>query len=426
MSELQHKTPIPPMRPLRGMVRLPGSKSITNRALLLAALARGTTRLTGALKSGDTVYMAHALRAMGVTIDEPDETSFIVSGTGRLTMPAAPLFIGNAGTAARFLTAAAVTVNGTVVIDGNEHMRRRPIRPLVAALQTLGVEIADTDGCLPVTVRGRGGFSGRSVQVDGELSSQYLSALLMLGACADDVMRIRLRDPGIGAQGYVGLTVGLMTHFGASVRLDAQGSWCVDPTGYQAVDLAIEPDASAATYMWAAEALTGGQIDIGMSSAAFIQPDAQAFRLISLFPHLPSVIDGSQMQDAVPTLAVLAAFNRTPVCFTGISNLRVKECDRIMALADGLDRIAPGLAAVSGDELTVAGASALGGSRPCRIDTVSDHRIAMSFALAGLRLGGISILEPSCVSKTYPGYWDDLSSLGVLFETSGQSDRVIP
>jgi len=424
LSELQHKTLIPPAHPLRGKVRLPGSKSITNRALLLAALARGTTRLTGALKSEDTACMAQALRAMGVAIVETDDTSFTVSGTGRLKAPAHPLAIGNAGTAARFLTAAAATVDGVVVVDGNDHMRRRPIRPLVSALQTLGVEITDTDGCLPVTVRGSGGFRGGAVEVDGGLSSQYLSALLMLGACADDVTRIRLRDPQIGAQGYVGLTVALMTRFGASVRLEGPGAWSVDPTGYRAVDLAIEPDASAATYMWAAEALTGGQIDLGTAADAWTQPDARACRLIAAFPHLPPVIDGSQMQDAVPTLAVLAAFNHTPVRFTGISNLRVKECDRIAALANGLERIAPGLAAVSGDDLTVFGDPALGGSRPCRIDTVSDHRIAMSFALAGLRLGGIAILEPSCVAKTYPGYWDDLSSLGVLFEAPEQPAAV--
>lgn len=431
MPELHQKTLIPPARPLRGRVRLPGSKSITNRALLLAALARGTlgrgtlargtTRLTGALKSEDTACMAEALRAMGVAVLEPDDTSFTVSGTGRLEAPAHPLAIGNAGTAARFLAAAAATVDGTVVIDGNQHMRRRPIRPLVAALQALGVEIADTQGCLPVTVRGRGGFAGGAVAVDGSLSSQYLSALLMLGACADRATRISLTDPAIGGQGYVGLTLALMARFGASVTADAPGSWSVDPTGYRAIDLAIEPDASAATYMWAAEALTGGRIDLGTTPDSFTQPDAEAHRLIAAFPHLPPVIDGSQMQDAVPTLAVLAAFNHAPVRFVGISNLRVKECDRIAALLGGLNRIAPGLAAVSGDDLTVAGSAALGGSRACRIDTVSDHRIAMAFALAGLRLRGIAILEPSCVAKTYPGYWDDLASLGVLFETPGHA-----
>jgi len=420
---MQQAMLVPPGRPLQGTIQLPGSKSITNRALLLSALARGTSRLTGALKSEDTAHMATALRAMGVVIAEPDATSFIVSGTGRLQAPQQPLFVGNSGTAARFLAAAASTVNGTVKIDGNVHMRRRPIRALVAALRALDVDVIDTEGFLPMTIRGRGGFPGGAVQVDASLSSQYLSALLMLGACARDVTGISLAASGIGARGYIDLTIALMRRFGASVQFDAQGSWSVDPTGYRAVDLEIEPDASAATYLWAAEVLTGGRIDLGMTADAFTQPDAAAHPLIAAFPCLPPVIDGSQMQDAVPTLAVLAAFNRTPVRFVGIANLRVKECDRIAALADGLNRIAPGLASIEGDDLLVAGERGLGNATACCIDTVQDHRIAMSFALAGLRLPGITILEPACVAKTYPGFWKDFASLGMLLETR---ERVMP
>ncbi len=416
MLDLQQTTLIPPARSLRGRIRLPGSKSVTNRALLLAALARGTTRLTGALKSEDTARMAEALRAMGVAVAEPDATSFTVSGTGRLLAPAHPLHVGNAGTAARFLVAAAATVDGTVVVDGDAHMRRRPIGPLVTALRDLGVDAIDTDGCPPVTIRGRGGLRGGAVQVDAALSSQYLSALLMLGACAEGPTRVGLAEVGIGAQGYVDLTVALMRRFDATVAPDGPGAWTAGPGGYRAADLVVEPDASAATYLWAAEALTGGRIDLGTAPDAFTQPDAAAHRLIAAFPRLPAVIDGSQMQDAVPTLAVLAAFCDEPVRFVGIANLRVKECDRIAALEQGLNRIAPGLAEVSGDDLTVAGRRALAGARACRIDTVSDHRIAMSFALAGLRLRGIAIGEPSCVAKTYPGFWDDLASLGVASE----------
>ena len=186
------------------------------------------------------------------------------------------------------------------------------------------------------------------------------------------------------------------------------------PTGYRAADFAVEPDASAATYLWAAEALTGGAIDLGFAPESSGQPDARAFQVIRSFPHLPAVIDGSQMQDAVPTLAVLAAFNTTPVRFTGIANLRVKECDRLTALAVELSRIAPGLGREDGDDLVVAADPALTGTtRPTRIETYADHRVAMSFALAGLRIGGITILDPGCVGKTYPGYWTDLAGLGV-------------
>src|ERR1700754_4358378 len=179
MSKREATTVIPPAAPLRGRVAPPGSKSITNRALLLAALADGTSRLSGALKSDDTQYMAEALREMGVAVDEPDETSFTVPGDGRLRAPKAPLFLGNAGTATRFLTAAVASVDGTVVIDGDEHMRKRPIGPLVAALKSLGLDAEAPTGCPPVTVRGNGHFASGRVEIDAGLSSQYVSALLM-------------------------------------------------------------------------------------------------------------------------------------------------------------------------------------------------------------------------------------------------------
>ena len=405
---------VPPGHALRGRVVPPGSKSITNRALLLAALARGTSRLSGALKSDDTAFMAAALRQMGVSVAEPVATGFTVAAAGRLLAPGVPLHLGNAGTATRFLTAAAAGVDGEVVIDGDAHMRKRPIAPLVAALRRLGVDAAAETGCPPVLVRGRGGFAGGRVEIDGGLSSQYVSALLMVGACAEGPVEVALTGHDIGARGYVDLTLAAMAAFGAAVEPAGDAAWRVAPTGYRATDFAVEPDASAATYLWAAEALTGGAIDLGFAPASSSQPDAQARDLIARFPHLPPAIDGSQMQDAVPTLAVLAAFNETPVRFTGVANLRVKECDRLAALATELSRIAPGLGREEGDDLVVASDPALSGAiRPARIETYSDHRIAMSFALAGLRTHGITILDPGCVAKTYPGYWADLASLGV-------------
>lgn len=413
----QTVTVIPPAHPLRGRVVPPGSKSITNRALLLAALAKGTSRLTGALKSDDTHYMAEALRGMGVTIAEPDETSFIVTGDGRLREPTAPLFLGNAGTATRFLAAAAGLVDGRVVIDGDAHMRKRPIGPLVTALRSLGIDATSETGCPPVLIRGTGGFDAGRVEIDGGLSSQYVSALLMLAPCGTGPVDVVLAGDDIGARGYIELTLAAMAAFGAQVDQPAPSGWRVAPTGYQAANIAIEPDASAATYLWAAEVLTGGAIDLGMPASAFMQPDARAHDIIASFPHLPARIDGSQMQDAVPTLAVLAAFNETPVRFTGIGNLRVKECDRISALAVGLSRILPGLGLEDGDDLLVASDPSLAGrTLPASIDTRADHRIAMSFALAGLKLHGITIMDAGCVAKTYPGYWQALGSLGVAFD----------
>jgi len=401
-------------RPLVGRAVPPGSKSITNRALLLAGLANGTSRLSGALKSLDTELMAKALVAMGVDVEEPDETSFVVTGHGRLEAPAAPLYLGNAGTATRFLAAAAATADGTVIVDGDEHMRKRPIRPLVDALNALGIDASTPTGCPPVTVRGQGHFGSGRVEIDGGLSSQYVSALLMAAALGQGPVEVALTGDNIGARGYVDLTVAAMRAFGGDVEALPGGIWRIQPTGYRAADYQIEPDASAATYFWAAAALTGGEIDLGVPADAFTQPDAAAAAVIGEFPHLPAVIDGAQMQDAIPTIAVLAAFNETPVRFVGIANLRVKECDRIGALSTELNRIRPGLAVEEGDDLLVYGDPVLAGQvHPTRIETYADHRIAMSFALAGLKVGGITILDPDCVGKTFPGYWTALAGLGV-------------
>ncbi|KAA3530929.1 3-phosphoshikimate 1-carboxyvinyltransferase [Agrobacterium tumefaciens] len=405
----------PPGHPLSGKVEPPGSKSITNRALLLAGLAKGKSRLTGALKSDDTLYMAEALRAMGVKVTEPDATTFVVEGTGVLQQPEKPLFLGNAGTATRFLTAAAALVDGAVIIDGDEHMRKRPIMPLVEALRALGVEADAPTGCPPVTVRGKGmGFPKGSVTIDANLSSQYVSALLMAAACGDKPVDIILKGEEIGAKGYIDLTTSAMEAFGAKVERVSNAIWRVHPTGYTATDFHIEPDASAATYLWGAELLTGGAIDIGTPADKFTQPDAKAYEVMAQFPHLPAEIDGSQMQDAIPTIAVLAAFNETPVRFVGIANLRVKECDRIRAVSLGLNEIRNGLAHEEGDDLIVHADPALAGKTvDASIDTFADHRIAMSFALAALKIGGIAIQNPACVGKTYPGYWKALASLGV-------------
>lgn len=408
----------PPSHPLVGRVSPPGSKSITNRALLLAALANGTSHLTGALKSKDTVLMAAALREMGVTVEEPDATSFVVTSTGRLQAPDAPLFLGNAGTATRFLTAAVATVNGTVIVNGDEEMQVRPIGPLVDALVSLGIEASCPTGCPPVTIVGKGSFGQGRVEIDGGLSSQYVSALLMAAPLGDGPVEIALTGSDIGARGYVDLTLAAMRSFGAVVEQVDAGTWWVEPTGYTATDLLIEPDASAATYLWGAAALTGGDIDLGVEADAFTQPDAAAQAVIAQFPNMPAVIDGSQMQDAVPTLAVLAAFNNYPVRFVGIANLRVKETDRVHAVATELSRILPGLGIEEGDDLLVASDPDLASKLADRnsrvkIETYHDHRIAMSFALAGLRVPGIVILDPACTGKTYPAYWDMLAGLGV-------------
>ena len=389
----------------------------------MAGLARGTSRLTGALKSDDTRWMAQALRAMGVGIEEPDETSYTVTGSGRLNAPDRPLFLGNAGTAVRFLTAAAALADGPVTIDGDVHMRKRPIGALLEALAELGIEAEAPTGSPPVTILGRGGFDGGRATIDASLTSQYVSALLILSACGRGPSEVALQNADIGARGYVDLTLAAMQAFGAKAKaLPGEPAWRVEPTGYTAADFAIEPDASAATYLWAAERLTGGAIDLGLPAERFTQPDAAAFAVTAAFPDMPPEIDGSQMQDAVPTLAAVAAFNAAPVRFTGIANMRVKECDRVSALAVGLSAIKSGLGREEGDDLIVTGDPSLAGRMiKARLDPRADHRMAMAFALLGLKIGGLEIQDPDCVAKTYPGYWDALASLGVEMRFEGTS-----
>lgn len=405
---------VPPQAKITGSIALPGSKSITNRVLLIAALAQGKSHISGALKSDDTKYMARALGQLGVTVEDSGDTDFLVESTGTLSPSQAPLFLGNAGTAVRFLTAAAANIDGATVLTGDEHMQKRPIAPLVEALNAAGVEASAPTGCPPITVTSSGGFANRTIDVDASLSSQYVSALMMAGTKGDGPLTLGVKGGDIGARGYIDITIECMRAFGADVVQKGPLSWEIANTGYVARPYWVEPDASAATYIWGINALLGADIDIGIAPRDMMQPDAKAYDFISQFPNLPAVIDGSQMQDAIPTIAVLAAFNNHPVRFVGIANLRVKECDRINAVATELNRIQPGLAEEIGDDLLVTpDRSLIGRTVSADIETYHDHRIAMAFALAALVTDGVRILDPGCTAKTYPGYWRDLQSVGV-------------
>lgn len=402
--------------PIHGSIRVPGSKSLTNRALILAALANGRSVLRHVLLSDDTKVMIKALKQMGVTVTFLDPTIIEVTSSGQLNAPTETVFLGNAGTATRFLTAISCLVDGSVTIDGDEYMRQRPIMPLVNALKRLGVSVTCETGCPPLTIEGTGSFDGSEVSIDANLSSQYVSALLMLAPFGRDGLNVLMQDDHIGGRGYIDLTLDLMKRFGVEAsKITGSAGWSIAPQRYIATDYDVEPDASSATYIWAMEALTGGQIDIGCDPKTMSQPDAQVYELIHAFPEFPEVINGSQFQDAVPTLAVMAAFCGQSVRFTGIENLRVKECDRIRALSEGLCAIHADLAEEQGDDLIVNGQLDLKGLGHIEalIDSKDDHRIAMCFSLAGLMIEGISIRNPSCVAKTYPNYWDTLQQLGV-------------
>lgn len=414
-----------PQTPIHGLVAVSGSKSLSNRALLLAALSAGRTELMGCLVSDDTIYMADSLRKMGVKISELNANKIIIESSGKLQAPSEPLFVGNAGTAARFLTAAAALADGKVQITGDEDMQKRPIKPLINALNELGIKATCPTGCLPVTVHGMGGSDSNAIlkseiEIDGGLSSQYVSALMMMAPKLKNGLKISLSgDVKIGGFGYVEITRKMMQEFGANVSSNGQNSWQVAGGEYSRNSYIVEPDYSSYTYIWGANALSEQDVtadNTDIESTA--QPDAKSKALFDAFPNMPSVINGEQMQDAVPALAVVAAFNNVAVRFVGIANLRVKECDRIEVVAAGLNAIKVGLATVEGDDLIVHADPNLQADMPTSfIKTARDHRIAMSFALAGIKLNGIVIENPKCVEKTFPNFWEVMAGIGLKSET---------
>ncbi len=416
----------PITRPFDAVVALPGSKSYSNRALLLAALARGRSQITQALFSEDTRYMHRALEALGVWV-RADETvqAFTVDGVdGRLPVTAATLEVGNAGTAARFLTAAVALGHGTFVVDGSPAMRKRPIQPLLDGLRALGVDAVSREGtgCPPVVVRADGLLGGR-VRMRGDISSQYFSALLMAAPYARRDVEIEVEGELVSAP-YITMTLSTMEAFGVRGERDGDRVFRVAAgQRYEARHYPVEPDASGASYFFAAAAVTGGRVvvprlgsrsaqgDLGlldvlarMGCDVTIEPDTIAVR----GPARLRAVDGdfTHMGDVATTLMAIAPFAAGPVTVRGIAQTHFEESDRPVAAATELRRM--GLRVESTwDSVTIHP----GPPQPCDVHTYGDHRIAMSFAVTGLRAPGIRILDPACVAKTFPTFFDELRRL---------------
>ena len=416
----------PITRPFDAVVELPGSKSYSNRALLVAALARGRSEITQALFSDDTRYMCRALETLGARV-QADETAhaFVVDGVdGRFPATEATLEIGNAGTAARFLTAAVALGRGTFVIDGSPAMRKRPIQPLLDGLRALGVDAESREGtgCPPVLVRAAGIAGGRA-RVRGDISSQYLSALLMAAPYAARDVELEIAGELVSAP-YVTMTLSTMAEFGVRAERDGDRRFRVAAgQRYAGRRYAVEPDASAASYFFAAAAVTGGHVivprlgrrsaqgDLGlldvlarMGCEVTIEPESIAVQ----GPARLSAVDAdfTRMGDVATTLMAIAPFADGPVTVRGIAQTHYEESDRPVAAATELQRM--GLRVESTwDSVTIHP----GAPRPCEVQTYDDHRIAMSFAVTGLRAPGIRIAGPECVSKTFPEFFDVLRTL---------------
>ena len=413
----------PTPAPVAASVRLPGSKSITNRALLLAALADGESRLVAPLHSEDTWYMAQALRELGVSIEETPERDFLVMGRGgRFAAPGKTLFAGNSGTTVRFLTAAAcfAPAGAEVTLDGVARMRERPIRDLVGALLTLGIsaECLNGHGCPPVRVRG-GGMPGGKCRLRGDVSSQFLTALLQAAPYADKDVEIEIVGDLI-SKPYIDITQSVMQSFGAAMHNESYHRLHV-PSGqrYAGREYVVEADASNASYFLAAAAVTGGTVTLENLGSDSIQGDIRfvdvleqmgctvtrgaSVTLTGPAKLLPVDADMEAIPDMAQTLAVVCTFAAGPSHISNIASLRVKETDRVRAIATELPKL--GVRVDEGASEWTITPPPSGAYTPAAIDTYDDHRMAMAFAVAGLRVP-TRINNPGCVTKTFPDFWE--------------------
>lgn len=415
---------LPVTAPLRGTIRPPGSKSLTNRALILAAIADGPSELTGVLDSRDTQVMMESLTRLGIALenDLPHRRVRVQGSRGRIPARQADLYLENSGTSIRFLAALCTLGQGRYRLDGNERMRQRPIGDLLTALNQLGAHAVceQPTGCPPVVIQAAG-LPGGTTCVETSLSSQFLSALLMAAPGAQQPVEICLSGPPV-SEPYIDMTLGVMARFGVTVDTSRPQVFRIEPQRYRGGPYEIEPDASAASYFAAAAAITGGEVTIEGLSHYALQGDVRFIEVLEQMgchvdwqSHQVTIhggplhgvdVDMNAISDTAQTLAAVAVFADGPTHIRNVAHMRVKETDRIAAVVTELRRL--GIAADEHpDGLTIHP----GPVQPADIATYDDHRMAMSFALIGLRARGVRIQNPDCTSKTYPAFFDDLERL---------------
>jgi 3-phosphoshikimate 1-carboxyvinyltransferase len=416
---------INPIRHLKATVSVPGSKSYTQRALVAAALAAGTSRLRNALYSEDTSYLMNALGDLGAGLRFEGDDLIVTGTAGRIASPEKELFVGNNGTALRFLTALACLGTGNYTVTGEPRLRERPLRPLLKALESLGVVLHTKDGrgYPPVRISASGLRGGQVAFRDAD-SSQYISALLLSAPCAGGDVTVRLEGHTV-SQPYIGMTIEVMRAFGAIVTSEGEHHYHVPGRQfYQGREYAVDGDASSASYFFLAAALCRGAVTVMNMNPQSCQGD---LRLLDFLEQLGCAVrrgeswievtghklpegeyhfDMGDMPDMAPTMAVLSAFRPGRTVIGNCAHLRIKESDRIASLVTELNRIGVG-ARETPDGLLIDG----GRPRGAQIETYNDHRIAMSFAVAGLAAPGMKIANEQCVNKSFPGFWDALERL---------------
>jgi 3-phosphoshikimate 1-carboxyvinyltransferase len=415
-------------------VRVPGSKSITNRALVLAAMSSiGFSRtLHGALRSEDTEVMVIGLRKLGYQIETDWPTIRVKQHDSARWVPAqaADIFVGNSGTTMRFLTALCAIGEGRYRLDGVARMRERPIEDLLSALRECGVKAYSElgNGCPPVIVESSGWFKGPGVVIKGSVSSQFVSALLMVAPWNKYGEFGVMIDGPLVSEPYVDMTLAMMRQWGARWRQNpGERTYLFDDeskANYFGPDgeYAIEPDASAASYFFAAAAITGGCVTVLDIPENSLQGDIRFVDVLADMgccvarcsagvtvhgrPLRGIDVDMNAISDTVMTLAAVACFAEGPTTIRNVAHIRHKETDRLAALATELRKVGAEVEEYpNGLKIT---------PRPLHgavIETYNDHRMAMSMALIGLKVPGIVIKNPGCVAKTYPGFWDDLEKL---------------
>ncbi|MGC4046038.1 MAG: 3-phosphoshikimate 1-carboxyvinyltransferase [Armatimonas sp.] len=419
----------PVARPIEGIATVPGSKSITNRALVLAALSNGPVTLTGALFSDDTARMRDCLTALGFTV-EADETAptITVHGQGgRIPATQAELFVGNSGTTARFIAPMVALGHGSYTVDGVPRMRQRPIGDLVDALRGLGVSVDCPTGCPPLTIHSSG-LSGGSTAIRADASSQFLSGLLLAAPHALAPVEVTIDGPFLSAP-YVHITVEMVRHFGGTIEVSEDGLKYRVVPGTSIPPKAdtiypIEPDASSASYFFAAAAIINGKVRIpglGKNSlqgdAAFVDILAQMGCTVTKTDEYIEVVgtdtlhgitvDMNAISDTVMTLAAVAIFADSPTVIENVAHIRHKETDRISATVCELTRLGVKVEERE-DGLTIWPAERI---TPAIVHTYDDHRMAMAFSLIGLKHPGVTIADPECVNKTFPDYFERLEAL---------------
>lgn len=420
----------PSSQPIHATVRPPGSKSITNRALVCAALAAGKSTLRGALDSEDTRVMIAGLNSLGIEVVSADEgkTLTVTGCGGRLPASSANIFVENSGTTIRFLTALVTLGHGEYVLDGIARMRERPIGDLARALEQLGAKVRcqGEKACPPVQVVADG-LSGGISRINGGISSQYLSGLMMAAPCASSQVVIEVEGTLVSVP-YVAMTSAVMQSFGALVEAKQDYSSLIVPNkSYLGTDYHIEPDASAASYFWAAAAVTGGEITVSGLSKTSLQGDVAFVECleqmgcevrylddsVTVIGHpLKAVdVDMNAISDTVQTLSVVALFAQGTTKIRNVGHIRHKETDRIAAVATELRKLgAEVVEHQEGLEITPPKAEQVAALEKIAIDTYNDHRMAMSFAVAGLARSGVVINNPGCTVKTYPEFFTDFAA----------------